>query len=124
MKELVINKDYELQLPHSYVDVERKEMEIVDGGWTIITTAGTIRLILTGAETNTLINYNTPAGNKLLNAIIIGTGDVRNIIRPEIAKAFHNQMINYNKNNSGASFVWTLNKITKSYNAPKLIDNY
>ena len=32
MKELVINKNYELQLPNSFVDVEREEMEYVDGG--------------------------------------------------------------------------------------------
>lgn len=56
MKELVINKNYELQLPNSYVHVERKEMEFVKGGWTIIRIAETIKLRLTGAETNTLIN--------------------------------------------------------------------
>ena len=32
MSAFVLNRNYELQLPNSFVDVEREEMEYVDGG--------------------------------------------------------------------------------------------
>lgn len=34
MSAFVLNRNYELQLPNSYVDVDREEMEYVDGGYT------------------------------------------------------------------------------------------
>lgn len=32
MSKFVLNRNYQLQLPNSFVDVEREEMEYVDGG--------------------------------------------------------------------------------------------
>ena len=121
MKELAINKNHELQLPNSYVDVERKEMEFVDGGWTIIRTAETIKLRLTGAETNTLIN-STSTGIHLMNEISVGIGSKINIFNSDIVKAYRNLMIKYNANNSGVSFIWTLSKPFPSL--PAMLDNY
>ena len=34
MSTFVLNKEYSLQLPSSYVDIDREEMEYIDGGWT------------------------------------------------------------------------------------------
>lgn len=34
MSAFVLNRNYELQLPNSYVDVDREEMEYIDGGYT------------------------------------------------------------------------------------------
>ena len=35
MSAFVLNRNYQLQLPNSYVDVDREEMEYVDGGFSI-----------------------------------------------------------------------------------------
>lgn len=35
MSTFVLKRNYELQLPMSFVDVDRDEMEYVDGGWAI-----------------------------------------------------------------------------------------
>lgn len=40
MSAFVLNRNYELQLPNSFVDVDREEMEYVEGG-------GTVKLTLT-----------------------------------------------------------------------------
>lgn len=33
MSSFVLNRNYALQLPNSFVEVDREEMEYVDGGW-------------------------------------------------------------------------------------------
>lgn len=44
MSSFVLNRSYELQLPNSFVEVEKDEMEYVDGGgwiaWTLGNTCG------------------------------------------------------------------------------------
>lgn len=37
MSTFVLKKEYALQLPSSYVDIDREEMEYIDGGWNFTT---------------------------------------------------------------------------------------
>jgi len=55
MSAFVLNRNYELQLPNSYVDVDREEMEYVDGGF---------------ATTNTWYGCSVTLNKSNINAIV------------------------------------------------------
>lgn len=46
MSTFVLNKGYSLQLPSSYVDIDREEMEYIDGGYTISLSRSTAATII------------------------------------------------------------------------------
>ena len=49
MSAFVLNRNYQLQLPNSYVDVDREEMEYVDGGGSLTLTISIARALAMGA---------------------------------------------------------------------------
>ena len=53
MSTFVLRKEYSLQLPSSYVDIDREEMEYIEGGWSFTkkftTKAGINALYMAGA---------------------------------------------------------------------------
>jgi len=80
MSAFVLNRKYELQLPSSYVDVDRDEMEYVDGGGTITFKIGsnsfiigalaTVGTALTAAKVTTVL---ASLGIAIATAIELGT---------------------------------------------------
>jgi len=51
MSAFVLNRKYELQLPDSFVDIDREEMEYVDGGSVYLSNAG-LRSVLIACALN------------------------------------------------------------------------
>ncbi|SKA92194.1 hypothetical protein SAMN05428976_11911 [Clostridium sp. USBA 49] len=62
MSEFVLNRKYELQLPDSFVDIDRDEMEYIDGGWSFT------RKFSTKAGINAL--YKAGAGYSIATLIL------------------------------------------------------
>ncbi|GAA0760978.1 hypothetical protein SDC9_58690 [bioreactor metagenome] len=74
MSAFVLNRKYELQLPNSYVDVDRDEMEYVDGG-----------ILVSGKWYGFSIWFNSRETDGLL--IAIGAGSAGAWLAAELAAA-------------------------------------
>lgn len=66
MSTFVLNRGYALQLPTSYVEVEREEMEYVEGG----IACSTLGWILDGCITVALAAYGIYGGIKTIGALL------------------------------------------------------
>ncbi|KLE16278.1 hypothetical protein [Clostridium sp. C8] len=75
MSAFVLNRKYELQLPNSYVDVDREEMEYVDGGgyWSNYT----LRSNLIGWGIEAAYLSSVVGFTRVYNAIKYGLGVIK-----------------------------------------------
>ena len=71
MSAIALNRNYELQLPNSYVDVDRDEMEYVDGGSAFTDWFFSVNNI--GNILNTVISLAIPAGGIAAYISRVGT---------------------------------------------------
>jgi|CZCA01.1.fsa_nt_gi hypothetical protein len=92
MSAFVLKREYALQLPTSYVDVDRDEMEYVDGGWLVpkalITVTEKLFSTILGGMLTSMFRVNNAAVSFVIG-LILDTG--------KVAKALH----------SAAVFVWS-----------------
>lgn len=91
MSAFVLKREYALQLPTSYVDVDRDEMEYVDGGWLVpkalITVTEKLFSTILGGMLTSMFRVNNAVS--FVIGLILDTG--------KVAKALH----------SAAVFVWS-----------------
>lgn len=123
MSAFVLNRSYGLQLPNSFVDVDRDEMEYVDGGYSA--SYGTLwglkcyDIRLNGAETSQFLSDAGWAALIICGATGIFSGVAAGIVGV-ILGVYGLTMSRYNSNGSGV----TLKIPLFSSIPPQVWDNY